>query len=151
MKAKDSRIPENSREFMIYMKSVQTVDNESNETELITEGYYSFGEEAIIQYDESEATGFEGSTTVVACEGNKKASICRIGSANSELVMERDKKHHCHYGTPFGDFTVGIYSHAIENNLTEDGGRLYLKYTVDINSSYISDNEIYIKIEQKLN
>ena len=67
-------------------------------------------------------------------------------SSNSNLIVETGKKHHCHYGTPFGDFTVGIYAHTIENTLDATGGRLYLKYTVDINSSYISDNEIYLTI-----
>ncbi len=41
---------------------------------------------------------------------------------------------------------MGIFTHCIDNNIGEDGGDLYLKYTVDINSSYVSDNEIYIKI-----
>ena len=106
----------------------------------------AFAKEEIPENEESEATGFEGSKTTVTCKGNDIVDIRRQGANNSTLIIEPGTKHHCHYGTPFGDFTVGIYAHKIENSLDEDGGRLYLKYTVDINSSYISDNEIFLTI-----
>ena len=62
-------------------------------------------------------------------------------------IVEKGKKHHCHYVTPYGEMMVGIYTHEIKNELNEHGGKLYMKYTVDINSSYISDNEIYMEIK----
>ena len=43
---------------------------------------------------------------------------------------------------------VGIYTHSIKNNLMESGGDLYMKYTLDINSSYMSDNEIIMNIKK---
>lgn len=132
---------------MITLKSVQSTDYDRDETELITSGSYEIeGDTYTISYDETEATGFDGSKTMLTCWGNKKVSMDRTGEAESHLIIEKAKKHHCHYGTPFGEFMVGIYTHAIENNLTPEGGKLYLKYTVDINSSYISDNEIYVSI-----
>ncbi len=136
------------KDVLIKITSIQTVDKESSKTELITSGSLEQIEEDgyRITYDESKATGFEGSKTIVTVKGDKWASIDRVGNSNSNLIIEKDTKHHCHYGTPFGDFVVGIYAHAIINELTPDGGNLYLKYTVDINSSYISDNEILLVI-----
>ncbi len=134
-------------EVLINLTSIQTVDKESTKTELITSGELKGIDGGFeIAYDESEATGFEGSKTILTVKGNEWASIDRVGKANSNLIIEKGTKHHCHYGTPFGDFTVGIYAHSIVNELRPDGGNLYLKYTVDINSSYISDNEILIVI-----
>ena len=43
---------------------------------------------------------------------------------------------------------VGIYTHKIQNELNLSGGYLYMRYTIDINSSYISDNEIIMNIEK---
>ena len=74
-------------------------------------------------------------------------TILRDGKSNSNLIVEKGKKHHCHYVTPYGEMMVGIYTHEIKNELNEHGGKLYMKYTVDINSSYISDNEIYMDIK----
>lgn len=135
------------KEVLINLTSIQTVDKDSNKTELITSGKLGTIPGGYqITYDESPATGFEGSKTVLSIKGNDWASIDRIGNASTNLIVEKGTKHHCHYATPFGDFVVGIYAHSIVNELTPDGGNLYLKYTVDINSSYISDNEILIVI-----
>ncbi|MBP0959049.1 MAG: DUF1934 domain-containing protein [Oscillospiraceae bacterium] len=135
------------KDILLTMTSVQYIGKERSETELITSGTLEkTADGVIVSYEESEATGFEGSKTTVTCKGNDMVDIRRQGANNSTLIIEPGTKHHCHYGTPFGDFTVGIYAHKIENSLDEDGGRLYLKYTVDINSSYISDNEIFLTI-----
>ena len=135
------------KKVLINLTSIQTVDKESTQTELITEGKLEAIEGGfVIAYDESEATGFKGSKTILTCKGNEWASVDRVGKSSSNLIIEQGTKHHCHYGTPFGDFTVGIYAHSIINELDSNGGKLYLKYTVDINSSYISDNEILIVI-----
>ncbi len=132
----------------ITLKSVQTADSERSEVELITDGRMRKIDGGFeIVYNESEATGFEGSTTILSCVGNTRASMQRTGAAPSNLIIEKDKKHHCHYGTPYGEFIVGIYTHKIDNKLTEDGGDLYFKYTVDVNSAYVSDNEVFVNVK----
>ena len=79
-------------------------------------------------------------------DGGKTASIIRKGTANSVLSLEVGRKHYCQYGTPYGDMRIGVYTHAIDNTISENG-RLYLKYTLDLNSSYLSDNEIIMTIK----
>ena len=134
---------------IIEMKSIQSVNDDVTESELITEGEFSGdGEDYSIAYEESEATGFEGSKTLLTVNGQRMASIFRKGAANSNLVVEMGKKHHCHYSTPYGEMVVGIYAHKIQNTLNEAGGSLYMKYTVDIDSAYLSDNEIYLKVKK---
>ncbi len=133
---------------MIKMKSIQTIDDEANEMELFTEGTYDCTDQKYtIKYEDSEATGYAGSSTTIELDGNI-ASINRIGKSNSNLIIEVGKKHFCHYETPFGDMMVGIYTHKIQNELNLSGGYLYMRYTIDINSSYISDNEIIMNIEK---
>lgn len=119
--------------------------------ELITEGTFkpiklgnADGWE--ISYEDSEATGFAGSTTTVTCIGDELASMRRSGSADSHLVIEKDRRHHCHYGTEYGDMLLGISASRIINRLSEEGGMLYFKYTIDINSAFVSENEIYFEV-----
>ncbi|MBQ8906780.1 MAG: DUF1934 domain-containing protein [Ruminococcus sp.] len=134
---------------IIAMKSAQIINNERNETELMTEGIYQMtGDTAVMSYLDSEATGFDGSETKVQVTGNRLASITRTGAANSHLVIETGKKHYCHYAMPFGEMTIGIYTHQIKNELTETGGKLFMKYTLDMNGSYLSDNEIRLSIQK---
>ncbi len=132
---------------LISLTSIQWQDNEKNETELLTKASVSKTDgRDIISYEDTSATGFEGSTTTITVDGGKTASIIRKGTANSVLSLEVGRKHYCQYGTPYGDMRIGVYTHAIDNTISENG-RLYLKYTLDLNSSYLSDNEIIMTIK----
>lgn len=136
------------KKVLIEMKSIQIAsDDEKSEMELTTTGTLDEKNGSfIISYEDSEATGFEGSVTDITVRENEIASIIRSGSSNSNLIIEHGKKHFCHYATPFGEFIVGINAKKIENNLNSNGGNLYMKYTIDLNSSYMSDNEIIFNI-----
>lgn len=134
------------QQIQLKLRSVLYADEERTETELLTEGTMEQADgKFILSYEDSDATGFEGAITTITAENDSVVSIVRTGTANSNLVIETGKKHHCLYGTPYGDITVGVFTHKIENDLSENGGKLYLKYTIDVNSAYMSDNEIYIE------
>jgi uncharacterized beta-barrel protein YwiB (DUF1934 family) len=138
----------NVKDVMITLKSVQRNGDQKFETELITEGSYRKTPDGyVITYAESEATGYKNSTTILTTLGDMQVTMQRKGAATSNLIVEKGKKHHCHYGTPYGDFTVGITTGNIKSDLNETGGDLYFKYVIDINSSYVSDNEVFISIK----
>jgi len=137
-----------NKEVMIQLKSIQSMGKKKEEMELITKGQYRKTSDGfVISYDESEATGYEGSKTILTTIGENQVTMQRKGSTVSNLVIEKDKKHHCHYGTPYGDFMMGITANDIKSNLDASGGELYFKYVIDINSSYISDQEIFINVK----
>ena len=134
---------------LISLTSIQWQENEKSETELLTKA--SLTRENgwdIISYEDTSATGFEGSVTTIKVDNCKNASITREGTANSVLSLEIGRKHFCQYGTPYGVMQIGVYTHAIANTLDKDG-RLYLKYTLDLNSSYLSDNEIIMTVQNQ--
>ncbi len=132
---------------LISLTSIQWQDGEKSETELLTKAHYSRKDGIdIIQYEDTSATGFEGSVTTIRADGSKSASIVRSGSANSVLSLEIGRKHFCQYGTPYGSLQIGVYTHKIANTIERDG-RLYLKYTLDLNSAYLSDNEIIMTVQ----
>lgn len=130
----------------ISLTSIQIQDDDKNETELFTKAVVSkSGGCDVISYEDTQATGFEGSVTTIKVKGNESASIIRKGTANSVLSLETGRKHYCQYGTPYGNIQIGVYTHSINNTIAENG-RLYLRYTLDMNSSHLSDNEIIMKI-----
>ena len=131
----------------ILLKSIQWIDDDKTETELITKArYQKNGDKIKISYDDTSATGVEGSVTDIEVEGEKNATVMRSGTTNSLITLEPEKKHYCHYETPYGDMQIGVYTHKIENKL-ETEKSLYMKYTIDINSAYVSDNEIILEIK----
>ncbi len=137
-----------TKKVSITIDSTQTVDGESDKTELFTVGTLEADDNGYkLCYDESEATGFEGSSVTVKLLPDS-VTVMRTGKAVSTLIIERGKKHHCHYGTEFGDFLIGVNTDEIKNELTENGGEVYLKYTLDINSSLMSENEMRINVKE---
>jgi len=138
------------KDVSINIKSVQTAENERDTTELFTCGRLlgKRGGDYTLSYDESEVTGFAGSKIVLDVTGDNMVVMKRTGEASANLVIEKGKKHHCYYGTPYGDFMVGITADDIKCNLNDDGGDLYLKYTIDINSTLMSENEMYIDFKE---
>lgn len=141
---KEKHLKEN---VLISLISIQWQDGEKCETELVTRAQLRSGKGFdVITYEETSATGFESSVTTIRVEGSKNASIIRRGTANSVLSIEIGRKHYCQYETPYGAMQIGVYTHAIDNTIAKDG-RLYMKYTLDLNSSYLSDNEIIMKVK----
>lgn len=136
------------KDVTISLISTQSDGTDSEQTELITQGkYQKTADGYVLSYEETEATGFEGSVTKLAVTGSDKIVMTRTGAAASNLVIETGKKHHCHYGTPYGEFMVGVNAKEIRNSVTEKGGRLDFKYVIDVNSSYVGDFSISINVK----
>ncbi len=132
----------------IALVSKQYDGEETEQVEIFTEGILKMhSSDYELHYNETEATGFEGSVTKLIVSGKDKVEMLRSGSAVASLVVELGKKHHCHYGTPFGDFMVGVTAKKIHSDITAKGGKLNFSYVIDVNSSYIGDFEIDIDVK----
>ncbi|MCL2108863.1 MAG: DUF1934 domain-containing protein [Oscillospiraceae bacterium] len=141
------------RDVYIDIRSTQFADDEQDTTELFTCGRLKRGRgkdknKYKIIYEETEATGYEGTVTLDV-SGEDMVMMKRTGDVLSNLVIERGKKHHCHYGTPYGDFMVGVTADEIHAELGDNGGNIYLKYTLDVNSSYMSETEMFINVKER--
>jgi len=131
----------------ITLNIKQTSDGFTDESELFTKGEFRLHKGSFfIDYDESEATGYEGSHVQLHIDG-KKMTLTRTGNAFSSLVFEDKTRHFCQYGTEYGDCMVGITTDELFNGLNENGGKISLKYTVDINGGLMTENEITINVK----
>lgn len=133
----------------INIKSIQNSEDGEDVTELFTYGKMTKNKSNVyrVSYEETEAVGFEGCKVTLDIFKDE-VRLTRSGNASSNLIIERGKKHHCHYGTPYGDFMIGINTNELKNEITDKGGDLYLKYTVDVNSGLLSENEMFINIKE---
>lgn len=136
------------KEVLISIKGVQTVDDQKDVTELFTTGdIYIKNNKTYITYMESAVTGFENCRTTLKIDGESKVTLMRSGDSRSHLIMELGRKNTGYYGTPYGQFEVGINTSRLTYDLNGDTGKLYCKYNLDINSSLVSTNEIFIDIK----
>ncbi|HBI51777.1 MAG TPA: DUF1934 domain-containing protein [Ruminococcaceae bacterium] len=130
----------------LNITSIIKSDDDEEKIEFFTVGEYDFKKQtAVLSYEETDGIGYEQCRVSVTVEGSC-ITIERTGPAASTMCVEKNVKHHSIYGTPFGDFTMGINTYDIQNTLSEAGGRLWFKYSIDINSDFVSENEMEILV-----
>jgi uncharacterized beta-barrel protein YwiB (DUF1934 family) len=137
------------KDVLIKIRGVQRVDGENDSVELLTTGlFYKNRGNYYISYDESQSTGFGGARTVLKVEKEERVTMSRSGSSRSQLIIEKGRRHQCHYETGFGAMTIGISSGRIVSRLNDSGGDLEFFYSMDINSSLASENEVYVNVKE---
>ncbi len=130
----------------IRMKIKQTAEGQTDTSDLFTRGEYRVHEgDYYIDYDESEATGFDGSHVQLSVRGDV-VTMTRTGKAFSSLVFEEGERHFCHYGTEFGDCMIGITTSHLRHVMADNGGEITVKYSIDVNGGLMLENEINIKV-----
>lgn len=131
----------------IIMDIKQSSEDATDESQLFTKGEFRFHKGSFfIDYDESEATGYEGSHVQLRIQDNMMV-MTRTGNAFTSLVFEDGMRHYCHYGMEDCDCVVGITTKQLNSSLTDKGGDIHLRYTVDVNAGLITENEINIKVK----
>lgn len=91
------------------------------------------GERIFVSYNETEASGMDGSTTSISFLKSTPeiVTMTRDGLVSATLVFEEGKRHHCIYKTPFMPFEVCVKTKDVLNNILTSG-ELELDYIVEI-------------------
>lgn len=138
------------KDYLISIDGTMLQDGESDNVRLLTRGrFVKRGANFFITYNETEATGYEGSTTTVKVEEGQRVSMTRFGKTHSKLIIERGRRHVCHYESGYGSLSLGISADEIINNLTDQGGDVTFSYTLDSGNVQISHNQVKITVQEK--
>jgi uncharacterized beta-barrel protein YwiB (DUF1934 family) len=137
--------------YLINIIGIQTLDGEKDKIELTTGGSYIMkGDHAYIGYKEyDEDNPSVSSNNLIKVEGKDRVTVIRNNGKQTRLILEENKRHQCHYRTPMGDLMIGVFADIINSELNENGGSLHVKYSLDFNSDFISQNEFYIEVKSK--
>lgn len=137
------------REVMVNIKGTQHNGIDSDCIEYLTIGKYGYKNgRSCISYDDSTSLGIPGVITTLHIDNNQKVVLQRSGSVQSRLTIEKGQRNLCHYGMAVGSALLGVYGESITNELCANGGRFYMTYTLDLNSSLLSKNELEISIKE---
>ena len=138
------------RDAIINIKGIQGIDGDTDTNEFNTDGRFGIKDGSYyISYDESKMldTGDEVKTHIYI-NSEESVVLQRTGTIKSKIFIEKGSRNSCFYSTPHGDLTIGVYGEIIEHNLTENGGDIKLKYTIDSDLRLISKNEVNISIRE---
>lgn len=134
---------------IIKIVGTQTADGEQDTIELTTDGTLERQENGWrLCYNETEATGMEGTTTTLDIEPGK-LNLMRSGTHPSMLVLEKNRRHHCNYHTPYGTIDLGTYASEIAYRLDDKGGELIFSYTLGFHGGVSSTHTIHINVQEE--
>lgn len=137
------------KDAIIKIVSMQRTENGNDSGEMTVVGTVSHENgNSIIEYvEENPETGRE-ETSITITDGTM-VSIVRHGAFSSEMMVEKNNRHHTFYKTPFGEFTMGIYGNDVNWFRNGKSSVLKMKYTLDFNNGFASENSMNIYIEEK--
>lgn len=140
-----------NKDVLISFTGTQSDGDAKDKIELYTEGrFYKKGDTYYVSYAESELTGMEGTTTTLKIDRESNViTMMRFGSNSTHLIFERGKKHLCCYETGYGALTVGVNSDYVNIDISEKGGKIAAKYTIDVNSRMVGQNDFNITITER--
>jgi len=133
---------------LITLRGTQQYGNDKPETiELITHGVMQERNgKYSISYEETELTGTTGVTTTFFIPNPKRVVLSRDGAIRSKMIFVEGQKDEALYDLGFGSLMIGICAHSIQCDLTPEGGRLRIDYTVEIEQSHTSHNNYELQI-----
>jgi uncharacterized beta-barrel protein YwiB (DUF1934 family) len=136
---------------MITIEGHQWGMDETPQTiRLTTEGQLYYQNDAWhVTYDESEATGMAGTSTVLSVDTSGSVTLARKGSHDMELVFVKGSRHITQMQTPYGNLDVGIYTNTVQSSLDARGGSIHLGYSVNFNQQETTNTKLDMEIRLK--
>ena len=128
------------QEVLITLRGTQQYEKDKPETvELMTRGIMlDRNGKYSISYTETELTGTPGVVTTFFIPNSQRVILSREGPIQSRMVFSEGVKDESLYDLGFGSLLVGICARKIDVDLSEQGGRLRIDYTVEIEQSVTS-------------
>lgn len=125
-------------------------DIDPDTVELTTEGRMTIADdgEIILEYQESELTGMDGTTTRFIVQEDT-VILRRTGSINSEMRFHVGYPHMSRYETPLGALTVEITTEKLAHRLHENGGIMDIKYTIAVEQQVTGRHQFKIRVRGK--
>ncbi len=120
-------------------------------------GPYEYGGAEDRDYDPGDAQAAqedlmraarEKVTTMLKIEEETMVTMQRVGGLRSRLTVEKGHRHMSHYDTGYGELMVGVFGEQIQNQMGSGGGRLFMSYTIDVNHSLVSRNQVEIFVKE---
>lgn len=136
---------------IIHIKGTQQLEGEAPDTiEMTTRGSLEAtdGGGWQLKYEETEESGLVGTTTLLHITG-ERVILERTGANAGILVLEKRRRHHSHYTTPYGMLDLGTYTNQLACSLTDEGGELFFAYTLGFNGGINSVHTVHITVEEE--
>lgn len=125
-------------------------EDEPQAIRLTTEGQLFRRDSAwFVVYEESPATGMEGTQTTMKIDDDGSVSLTRKGTQGLNLSFSAGKRHITRMETPYGDLDVEVYTSLVKCQISAEGGFIHLGYTIDLNKREHLNTRLDVEIRQR--
>lgn len=132
---------------ILNILSTQTAEGETERSELDTTAHFSRkGNEVTIIYTELDESGEPAGETSITVLDQNLVTIHKVGFAEAVMILELGKTHPVRYSTIFGDMEMLLCALEIHASFHPGGGRLQLRYLIDVGDSYSAMNTIDLRV-----
>ena len=137
------------QDVLITLRGTQTMTGEAPQTvELVTRGTMTGRNgKFAISYEETELTGNKGVISTFLILNPRRVVLTREGPIKSRMVFMEGTKDESLYDLGFGALLLGVSTRKVEVDLNENGGRLFIDYTVEIEQSQTTTNSYELLIK----
>ena len=136
-----------TKDVLITIRGVHTLDHEDNDVEMIVRGdYYQKNGKHYIIYEEIQEGAEERVKNVIKISPSSM-DIIKKGVTNSRMLFEKNKKNLSCYSTPVGNLVIGIQANHFYVEEQENSIKVNVDYSLDINYEHMSDCRICVDVQ----
>lgn len=135
-----------TKDVLITVSGIQ-MDIEETPIELVTRGTYYLknGKHYVLYEEQTEDNGPVIRNVVKFYDSHFE--MMKKGGVNSVLVFDQEQKTSMVYNTPYGPLRLDVMTKELSITEQEDELRVYVKYALDINYSFVSECEVSFKVQ----
>ncbi len=135
------------KEVVIKIVDRHEMDGDSDGLETTLIGSFQGNKDNyILSY--AEDGELDGCKVTLKVENGDCITMTRSGMFETELIIQKGKRHNCSYSTPAGNLMLGVFAQRVESNIDETGGTLEFDYTLDLGAGVVSENYLVITVKE---
>ena len=125
--------------YIITIDTKQKIDGDEENLQVITHASLSGNKDSytIIYTEQSQENG--ESKTELRYDNGVVTVLRSAEGMTTNIILEKGIRHASCHATPFGTFSMGIVALEISSDIDENGGKLFFRYTTDIENSPLGE------------
>lgn len=102
-----------------------------------------------VSYDETEATGMQGTKTYLSLFDDQSVKLLREGKVSMEVFFRKGGRFISSLDTGYGVFDLNIITNEAGGKLSESGGEIFLSYAMGLAQRDLVSTKVNVQIEAR--
>ena len=134
--------------YLIKVRSVNIVEGDKTENEVITHADFSLSDSGYSLSYKEEKNGVHEETHITVDE-SKKVTIKRYAEIETDMTIEEGIRHLSYHRLPFGEFSLDVVGDKITSEISDDGAKLFFSYKTFSGGEALGKAEFDITLRRK--